>query len=103
MIPLAEIERAAMRGEIHIIRDQLTSAEATAFQLQREVVDALCQIARLRRCLESYQSSSLHRLSCPLVSAEEACMMDSSRHAISGRFRTPIAARALPKPARSAL
>lgn len=86
MLPLVEIEKAAMRGEVHSIRAQLASAQKAAFRMQRDVVDALCEISRMRRCLSSYRDSSLFRLSRPIISAEEAAKMDASRDAIYRTF-----------------
>lgn len=86
MLQLVEIEKAVMRGEVHSIRNQLASAQKTAFQIQRDVVHALCEISRMRRCLGSYQESSLFRLSRPVVSIEEAAKMNLSRKAIYRAF-----------------
>lgn len=86
MFQLVEIEKAVMRGEVHSIRDQLASAQKAAFLIQREVVHQLCEIGRIRRCLESHQHSSLFRLSQPIISAEEAARMNLSRRVICRVF-----------------
>jgi hypothetical protein len=86
MFQLVEIERAAMRGEVHSIRDQLASAQEAAFQFQRDVIRQLCEIDRMRRCLESYQLTSLFRLSQPIISLEEAARMNRSRRVICRVF-----------------
>jgi hypothetical protein len=79
MVPYQAIREAAIRGDVRSIRGQLASAKSAAFSVQRDVVDALCEIERLRRRLEQYQASALHLLSRPIISTQEARAMDASR------------------------
>jgi hypothetical protein len=55
------------------------SAKSAAFMVQRDIVDALCEIDRCRRRLEQYQASALHLLSPPIISPQEARAMGASR------------------------
>jgi hypothetical protein len=86
MSQLIEIEKAVIRGEVHSIRGQLTSAQEATFQIQRDIVHTLCEISRMRRCLESGQASSLFRLSRSIISIEEVAKMNLSRNALYRTF-----------------